>query len=59
MARSYGEFVASRPPGSDRPLRRRVLSDEEMAELETNALAAKAAKSSVNVPAPRPSSCRA
>jgi hypothetical protein len=44
MARSYGEFVASRPTGPTRPLRRRVLSDEEMAELETNALAAKAAK---------------
>ncbi len=34
MARSYGEYVASTKPGPDRPLRRRVLSDEEMAEME-------------------------
>lgn len=34
MARSYGEYVASTTPAPGRPLRRRVLSDAEMAELE-------------------------
>lgn len=34
MARSYGEYVASTTPAVNRPLRRRVLSDAEMAEIE-------------------------
>lgn len=38
MARSYGEYVASTKTGPNRPLRRRVLSDEEMAELERQTL---------------------
>lgn len=34
MARSYGEYVAATTPAVNRPLRRRVLSDAEMAEIE-------------------------
>lgn len=34
MARSYGEYIASTTPAPGRPLRRRVLSDADMAELE-------------------------
>jgi hypothetical protein len=41
MARSYGEYVAATKPGPNRPLRRRVLSDEEMAALEQQTLGAK------------------
>ncbi len=43
MARSYGEYVAATTPAPDRPLRRRVLSDAEMAELESRRVGAGAA----------------
>lgn len=44
MARSYGEYVASVKSTSSRPPRRRVLSDEEMAELENQTLTAAGVK---------------
>lgn len=38
MARSYGEYIANTRPNPLRPKHRRVLSDEEMADLEQSRL---------------------